>query len=154
MILNAILLLAQVAATWALVGVIWFVQLAHYPLFARVSRQGSAAYHCENQRRTTWVVGPLMLIEAGTALALFGSRPTAVPLGAVWFGLILLVAVWLSTAFLQVPAHGKLAEGFDAAAVRRLVAGNWLRTLLWTSRGALVGWMMLRALHGSSAGDL
>jgi hypothetical protein len=31
-----LLLLANAAATFFMVGVIWFVQVVHYPLFARV----------------------------------------------------------------------------------------------------------------------
>ena len=30
------LLLLQVAATWAMTGIVWFVQLVQYPSFARV----------------------------------------------------------------------------------------------------------------------
>jgi hypothetical protein len=39
---------------------------------------------------------------------------------------------------LQVPAHGVLAEGFDADAHRRLVASNWIRTIAWTARSLLL----------------
>ncbi|HEX2205610.1 MAG TPA: hypothetical protein VHG91_20025 [Longimicrobium sp.] len=50
--------------------------------------------------------------------------------------------VWLSTALLQVPMHGRLERGFDAAAHRRLVATNWVRTVAWTARGVLLLWSM------------
>ena len=70
-------LLLQVAATLALVGLIWFVQVVHYPLFAKVGSSSFADYEQSHQRRTTLVVAPLMLVEAATAIALlarFGSR--------------------------------------------------------------------------------
>jgi hypothetical protein len=38
----ALLLLANAAATLFMVGVIRFVQVVHYPLFARVGRPGFA----------------------------------------------------------------------------------------------------------------
>jgi hypothetical protein len=39
-------------------------------------------------------------------------------------GLVLLAAIWISTAVLQVPCHRKLTAGYDPAAARRLVAGQ------------------------------
>lgn len=61
------LLLAHAAATWAMVGLIWFVQVVHYPLFAAVDAAESPVYARLHQRRTTWVVGPPMLVERATA---------------------------------------------------------------------------------------
>jgi hypothetical protein len=50
-------------------------------------------------------------------------------------GLVLLAGIWLSTALVQAPIHGRLARGFDPALHRRLVRSNWVRTGLWTMRG-------------------
>lgn len=126
------LLLANAAATWAMVGVIWFVQLVHYPLFAAYAGGDFRATMAAHQRRTGWVVAPLMVAELVTTLALLAVTPgwpTAA--GAVCVG------VWgLSTAVVQVPLHGRLArDGFDPAVVRRLVRTNWVRTAAWTAHG-------------------
>ena len=61
--------------TLVMVGVIWFVQIVHYPLMARVSRGEFAAYASEHQRRTTFVVAPAMLIEAVTASVILAMPP-------------------------------------------------------------------------------
>ena len=59
-------------------GLIWFVQIVHYPLFHKVSEDTSVAYADEHQTRTAWVVGLPMLIEGITTVWLFfdpvGSR--------------------------------------------------------------------------------
>jgi hypothetical protein len=141
-------LLPHAAATLWMVGLIWFVQVVHYPLFARVGRQRFAAYEAAHTRRTGWVVGPPMLVEAATAVLLAGAPPEGVTRTAAWAGLGLLGTIWLSTALLQVPAHRRLERGFDAAAHRRLVATNWIRTVAWSLRGALaLSW--LRAAAGA-----
>jgi hypothetical protein len=57
----------------------------------------------------------------------------------------LLAVNWLSTFLVQVPLHARLGTGFDAAAHRRLVLSNSLRTLAWTGRGVLA-LVMLRAV--------
>ncbi len=71
-------LLVNLAATLFMVGVIWFVQIVHYPLFARVGAGGFPAYSERHSRLTGLVVGPLMLAEAATAAALVLGPPRGV----------------------------------------------------------------------------
>ncbi len=132
------LLFVHVAATWFMTGVIWFVQLVHYPLMAGVGRPGFAAYEAEHARRTSWVVIAPMVVEAVTAVAIVVLAPPAVPSTQAWIGLALVAVVWLSTALLQVPRHRELHGGFDARAHARLVSSNWIRTFVWTARSILV----------------
>lgn len=132
------ILLAHAAATLFMAGVIWFVQIVHYPLFSGVGREGFAAYSEAHSRRTGLVVGPPMLLEAATAVLLLFVRPAGVPGSLAWMGAALLVAVWLSTALLQVPSHRAFASGFRADAHRSLVLTNWIRTALWSARTLLV----------------
>jgi hypothetical protein len=134
------LLLAHAAATWALVGLIWTVQLVQYPLFADVGPDAFPAFHARHTRQITWVVAPLMLAELATAVLLVARGPASPWLLA---SLVPLAAVWLSTWLVQVPLHDRLADGFDAAAHGRLVATNWIRTAAWTLRGACV-WLAMR----------
>lgn len=136
-----VVLLVHLAATVFMVGVIWFVQIVHYPLFSRVGAEGFAGYSTAHSRLTGFVVGPPMLVEAATAVVLAVRPPQGVPFPLALIGLVLLGAIWLSTAFLQSPQHGVLGEGFRPASHRFLVRTNWVRTLLWTVRGLLVLWM-------------
>lgn len=129
------LLLAHAAVTWALVGLIWTVQLVQYPLFADVGPDAFPAFHARHTRQITWVVAPLMLAEVASAAWLVGRGGASRWLLA---SLVPLAAVWLSTWLVQVPLHERLARGFDGAAIDRLVATNWLRTAAWTLRGACV----------------
>ncbi|MEZ5098958.1 MAG: hypothetical protein R3C15_03975 [Thermoleophilia bacterium] len=140
------LLLAHAAATLGMTGVIWFVQVVHYPLFARVGEAGFAAYEEAHRRLTTLVVAPTMLVEAGTGVALLAARPDGVSAGPAWAGLVLLVVAWLSTVLVQVPCHDRLQRGFDPGVARRLVRTNWLRTAAWTARSGLVLALLAQAV--------
>ena len=142
---DLLVLLVQFAATWTMVGIIWFVQVVHYPLFARVDGPGSGAYAVENQRRTSWVVGPPMAAEGVTALWLAASPPGGVGRVLPVVGLVLLALVLGSTVLLQVPEHARLVDSHDPSTVRRLVSGNWVRTVGWTARGVLVAAMVVLA---------
>lgn len=134
MIELPVLLVVHAAATWYMVGLVVFVQVVHYPLYDGVPAASFPAYHDRHLQRTLWVVGPPMLVEAGTAVALVG-RAEVGPLPLV--GIALLAVVWGSTVLLQIPAHRALESGWDAGAHRRLVGGNVIRTLAWVGRGVV-----------------
>jgi sterol desaturase/sphingolipid hydroxylase (fatty acid hydroxylase superfamily) len=128
-----VVLVAQAVATLALVGLVWFVQVVHYPLFARVPRDAFPAYEREHARRTTRVVAPLMGVEGVCAGVLVAAEPGALTV----LGALLVAGIWASTIFVQVPCHRVLEQGWDEAAHRRLVRTNWLRTAMWSARGAV-----------------
>ncbi|NIP85737.1 MAG: hypothetical protein GTO03_09310, partial [Planctomycetales bacterium] len=69
------LLLIQLATTLMMAGLIWFVQIVHYPLFAAVGEGEFPAFERKHQRLTTCVVAPLMLAELATAAGLVYWRP-------------------------------------------------------------------------------
>jgi len=141
MSLQTILVL-HAASTWAMAGLIWFVQLVHYPLFALADRETFDQFSDRHQSRTTWIVGPLMLVEAATATALLFSNS----LEAVWnvrIGWGLLLAIWISTALLQMPLHKKLTSGRDLVLIQKLVSTNTIRTLLWSLRALLAALLLL-----------
>lgn len=142
---SQLALLVHAAATLAMTGLIWFVQVVHYPLFRFAAGDEFPRFARAHQDRTTRVVAPLMLVELATAAWLLLPASGAPPrLAAAGFGL--LAALWLLTAFVQVPLHRRLSSGFDAAVGRRLVATNWLRTSAWTARSAVA----LALLQGGS----
>jgi hypothetical protein len=125
-------------ATWFMVGLIWFVQIVHYPLMGVISAKDFCGYAAAHQRRTTWVVGPVMFVEAITAFLLaFSSLEPLDGVPVRGLGVALLVVIWVSTFAVQVPLHTKLEVGFDTAVWQRLVATNWLRTVAWTLRGVI-----------------
>lgn len=138
-------LLLNAAATLFMTGLIWFVQVVHYPLFAAVGSAESAAYASRHQALTTLVVGPVMLAELAGALWLAILPPTGVPAWIPRVCLLLLGAIWVSTALWQVPLHQRLLGGHDASTIASLVGGNWLRTTLWTVRAAAAIWMIALA---------
>jgi hypothetical protein len=145
--MSSLILLAQVISTWFLVGLIWTIQIVHYPLFAAVGVDRFVAYEASHTRLITWVVGPVMLVEAATAGLFVAMRPASIPAWIPWTGLGLVILIWISTAVLQVPDHAKLANGFDATAHAHLVGTNWLRTIAWTARGVILAvaiWPVLR----------
>lgn len=137
-------IIGQCFATAAMTGIIWQVQLVTYPQFLRVGQDEFTVYHHAHTDGFGLLVGPLMLAElAFTAASLWQSRSG----DCKWMlrgGAALLLVIWLSTAFWQVPLHEQLSGGWSEPAIRELIAGNWLRTLLWSARSALLFTLLWR----------
>lgn len=144
--MEKILLIVQLAATLAMTGIIWLVQTVHYPLFGFVGEGKYREFHVAHMNWITYVVAPLMILEAVSALLLvFYPTPNA-DSRLLWFGFALVLVVWLSTFLLQVPLHEKLARGYDVETHASLVQTNWIRTIAWTLRAAIVLWLVWREL--------
>jgi hypothetical protein len=141
-----LILLANVAATLLMTGVIWMVQVVHYPLFALVGREQFPAYEYAHSAAITLLVMPLMLVELGTSFMLALNPPPGLDRLTPWIGLGLAAATWGVTLFFSIPAHNTLSGGFDATAHAALVSSNWLRTLAWTAHSGLVIYWLGRLL--------
>ncbi|MGC6510168.1 MAG: hypothetical protein ACON4U_17240 [Myxococcota bacterium] len=133
-----ILFIAHSAATLYMTGLIWFVQLVHYPLHGHVGSDAFLEYQAYHVQWTGLAVGPAMLIEAVGALLLVVTPPLNIPSWQLWLGLALVIVIWASTAFLQVPLHNTLQQSFDSVAHKQLVGTNWIRTLAWSARAILI----------------
>ena len=138
-------LVTNLAATAFMAGVIWYVQLVHYPLMSGWPHDDFGRWEERHRHRTGLIVVPAMLLEAATAAAALWWRPAGVPAWLPWLAVALLAAIHASTFLVQVPLHERLSGGWDAGAHARLVATNWSRTILWTARVILVAAMAVLA---------
>ena len=133
------LLLVHAAATLMMTGLVLFVAVVHYPLMAAVGAGEFVEYERRHVARTTWVVAPLMLVEAGcvAGVVLAGAG------WAAWVGAGLLGVCWGVTFGLNVPQHGRLAAGFDGNVHRGLVRAHWIRTAAWCGRSVVAVGMLV-----------
>lgn len=122
------MLILHILSCFLLTGLIWTVQLVHYPSFY-FTIDKMKEFHLFHTTRISLLVIPMMLTELGTALYLTWLTPTAFAWNLCGIGLI-----WVSTFFLSVPIHNQLSIKQNADLIKRLILTNWPRTLLWTLR--------------------
>lgn len=127
-------------------GIIWFVQLVQYPSFAEVDPRSFHAFHARHSATISVIVGPLMILEAISAVALLWNPLRDQTSWQIWLGVGLVAVIWASTFLLQVPAHTKLGSGFDEDTWRFLVHSNWIRTIAWSARAGLVSFWLWQTL--------
>lgn len=143
---NVVLIL-NAACAWLMTGIIWFVQIVHYPLFASTGKDMFMPYVNAHRQLTSYVVAGPMVLEITTALMLvfMAKREDSLP---YWIGLIAVIGIWGCTAFGSIPCHEKLCTaGFDEGVHKMLLTSNWVRTILWTVRSGLLSYLLYRAMR-------
>jgi len=136
-------LIAQVLASVGMFGVIWTIQLVHYPLMAHIPATAFVAYERRHTKAIALIVGPLMAVEGLCVLVVFFARPSGIPFWLSLIGGIAEAVAIGTTAFVSAPLHGRLENGFDAALISRLILTNWIRTIAWTARGIIAVAMLV-----------
>ncbi len=121
--------------TLYMLGLIWFVQVVHYPLMGKVGNSSFIEYERAHTRFTSWVTAPPMLIELGSGLLLLFQHTDS---WLWWINAAGLLGLWGSTFFIQVPLHNALSQAFDPKNHARLVQTNWIRTIIWSLRALLL----------------
>jgi len=129
-----VVLLLHAASTLWMTGLIWFVQVVHYPLMEGWPHDDFGSWEARHRLRTGLVVAPGMLLEAATGAWLMVRPPRGVPRGLLFAAAGLLGGIWASTFLLQVPAHDMLDRGWDPKVHAWLVLTNWIRTVSWSGR--------------------
>ncbi len=138
---HDLIFLINCFTSFFMTGLIWYVQLVHYPSFRFVNHMQFSQFHAFHSMRTGYIVMPVMTTELITSGTLWYAGG--------WFslntiGFYLVVAIWAATFLLSVPLHALLKENRSEAAIERLISTNWIRTVLWTLKSALAVLVLLR----------
>ncbi len=127
-------------------GVIWFVQLVVYPLFAKVGVDEYVAYHTFYLSRI-----PLPVIFPGFAcfllpIALMLFRPLSIPLWIALANVVCGLIALVVTVALEIPRHYRLESGGkQESVIAELIRDNWPRTLAITGSAFLTLMMLTLA---------
>lgn len=141
------LLLSNLSATLFLTGLVWFLQIVHLPLMLRASKLDFANFARIQRFRNTFLMAGPMLVEAVTGMWLWYDTPEGFSGGNLFRGAVLIVILWIVTLVGIVPLHSHLIDGYDESAIRSLMRRNWVRTVCWTLRAAMMIWVAASRLH-------
>ena len=132
MLPNNFVLLGHLIFTSIMTGVIWVIQIVHYPSFHFIEKELYTAFQKFHMNKISIIVIPIMLAELITGMMLFLDKSSKSPFLIISF--VILVLIWLITGVFFSKAHNELMTGYQELVVNQLVVMNWVRTLLWTLR--------------------
>ena len=132
MLPNNFVLLGHLIFTSIMTGVIWVIQIVHYPSFHFIEKELYTAFQKFHMNKISIIVIPIMLAELITGMMLFLDKSSKSPFLILSF--VILILIWLITGVFFSKAHNELMTGYQELVVNQLVVMNWIRTLLWTLR--------------------
>lgn len=133
-----IIFIAQVLSTFFMTGLIWQVQLNHYPSFSYIDLNQFKEFQTFHMSSISIIVMPMMFIELISALLLLSYQSFSHVSPIYLTNFLLIILVWFVTWKFSVPCHSELLERKSLQAIKRLVKTNWLRTIAWTVRSGLL----------------
>jgi hypothetical protein len=142
-----LILLISFLSTAFNTGLIWTIQLVHYPGFLKVGAASHQQYHAFHMKAISPLVGVSMITEliSSVVLLLFINRLPSNWM--IWLSLAFLGAIFFHTAFAAVPIHGKLAAEFSIETAQKLVSTNWWRTFFWSARTLILAYITLTMIR-------
>jgi hypothetical protein len=142
------ILLFNLLISSVLTGLIWFVQIVHYPIFLKISPPIFINFQAAHTSTTGSLVAPLMVVEIILSVVLLTiSFDTQTQKIAVWTAFALVLLIWIITFFVSVPIHNQLiTNGFDEHVIRKLINTNWIRTIAWTLRTGILTYLVYHFL--------
>jgi hypothetical protein len=118
-----------------LTGLIWFVQVVHYPIFRKVPASHFVAFEQTHMYTTGQVVIGPMLAELLLSIALVLKRLPMSAQALNYISFACVIVIWAVTFFISSPIHMQLSNaGTDEALINKLVVTNWIRTISWSVR--------------------
>ena len=117
-------------STSLMVGIIWVIQLLHYPTFHFIKESDYVEFQHFHMQRISFIVVPVMIIEllSGFMLVYYFRSNLLI------LCLIILLVIWAITFVFFTKLHQSLLGGYDKIIVDKLVQINWSRTVLWSLR--------------------
>ena len=123
-------------------GIVWFTQIAVYPLWPLVDDQHFHDYHLTWWHDMWPAFGPVVLMLA-CSIALLWIRPAGISRSMLWAGILLQIAVHTLTVLFWAPVQATMATptGISMAKYQQLMSTHWWRVAIFCGYAALAIWM-------------
>ena len=138
-----LIFLINVFTSFFMTGLIWIVQLVHYPSFHFVGADNFVDFQKHHVNSIDKIVIPVMVAEITSS---FGLAWIDGWLSLNGIGFYMVILIWAATGLFSVPAHSIIEAGKDDKAINKLVSTNWIRTVLWTAKSGLSFYLLYKMI--------
>ena len=123
-------------ATSMMVAIIWIVQILHYPTFLFINKKQYTDFQQFHMNKMSYIIVPIMAVELFSGLGiLFIIQKQQI---SFYVSFALLILIWMITGLLFTKYHSDLSKKYNEETILQLIRFNWIRTLFWTIRFALL----------------
>ena len=118
-------------------GLILTTQIVSYPMFLK-AEENFSVYHMSYVNKISTIAAPLMIIELFLSLLFIILLQSYFAISIF----LIMILIFLSTFFIQVPIHEKLKNNFNVYLCNKLINTNWIRVFLWLSK-CIISFIMI-----------
>lgn len=129
-------------STFFMVGVIWVVQIVHYPSFYFIDKQKYQVFQEFHMHKISMIVVPMMVLEIFSGLILIFNFYHNNGHTTFYLSVFMLICIWTITGSIFTKLHNELLKGYDKSIIKKIIEWNWSRTLLWTLRLFLISYIL------------
>lgn len=130
-ITNNDIFMVHLISTSIMVGLIWLIQVVHYPSFLFIDIEKYSKFQKFHMSRISYVVIPIMMIELLSGVYLFLFYTFSIYL---IIELFILAITWILTGLFFSRMHTELVEKFNKNIINKMINLNWFRTCFWSIR--------------------
>ena len=124
----------HLVSTSIMVGVIWIIQLVHYPTFLFIDKQKYMKFQEFHMSRVSYIVMPTMIAELFSGIYILLYNNILMLNTFFLLASFYLFLNWVITALVFVKIHNGLLIKYEKNIILLLVKFNWIRTILWSLR--------------------
>ena len=118
-------------------GLILTTQIVSYPMFLK-AEENFSVYHMSYVNKISTIAAPLMIIELFLSLLFIILLQSYFAISIF----LIMILIFLSTFFIQVPIHEKLKNNYNIYLCNKLINTNWIRVFLWLSK-CIISFIMI-----------
>lgn len=135
-----LLFITTILSVWN-AGIVWFTQIAVYPLWPLVGADKFREYHLTWWHDMWPSFGPVVLMFA-CSVALLWIRPQGIPVWSLRLGVFLQAAVHTLTGFFWAPIQATMAtpDGLSLIKYQQLMGTHWFRVAFFLAYAILMIW--------------
>ena len=131
---NNIVFMFHFISTSIMVGVIWIIQLVHYPTFLFIDKQKYFNFQKFHMSKVSYIVMPAMTVELFSGIYILLYSENLIENNLFLLAFSFLVLNWVITGLVFVKIHNSLLIEYNMQTILLLVKLNWIRTTLWSLR--------------------
>ena len=133
---SSSMLFLHILSTAIMVGIIWVIQIVHYPSFHYIDKNRYVSFQNFHMNKISYIIVPIMAVELFSGLGiLFIIQEQQI---SFYVSFALLILIWMITGLLFTKYHSDLSKKYNEETILQLIRFNWIRTLFWTIRFALL----------------
>lgn len=130
--METIFLLLNLISTLLIAGVLWFIQLVHFPLINEMPAKNMVNNGYYHMQKILGIINLLFIIDFITIVFLLLLVNSDLSATLMLINILIFLFTVILTRITFLPIHQNLSKNPNSFLISKLINLNWIRTLVWS----------------------